>query len=366
MSDFNDGVDDYRGKNQMNGVAGNDASSSVVADNAGYSQNSQAYGQAYCQSAQNHDQPMQQQPQFVSPYGQSVQPQMNPQQMSQQQFGQPRMSQQPPYGQPPIGRSYRGATFAPRAGYVNGRFNPAYIEEQARKFYSTWNAKENISSIIVVVIVAINTFCITSFITGSRGIDFCSNASGMIRDILKYNNLQQVLFEILCYVEYMLAFVIILSFSQILRKRFFTVSGGGFVAVSVFLALFFNFHTFGTIGYDILVYFLKSAAIVIFFAFAEILQWLITKYQPVSNLKYMIVNFISVIIFCIANAIFDICINNWSNFEPSSISSLLLGEAVFFILAILMLVFVTCLLAWSLKVLKLAKFLNPEREMMHL
>ena len=60
MSDVNNGVDDYRGKNQMNGAS----------DSAGYSQNGQSYGQPYGQSygqsysqqygqsAQNHNQPV--------------------------------------------------------------------------------------------------------------------------------------------------------------------------------------------------------------------------------------------------------------------------------------------------------------------
>ena len=246
MSDFNDGVDDYQGKNQMNGVAGNNNSSSGASGNAGYSQNGQLYGQTYGQSysqpydqsAQHHDQQMRQQPQFASSYGQPVQPQMNPQQMGQQfaqpQFGrqpygqpvQPRMSQLPPYGQPPMGRPYGrppygGAPFAARSGYANGRFNSSYIEEQARKFSFRWNAKEIISAIIVVVIAAIFAYLFVRYC-----FSFSYLISQKLRSIFRSRYGSYDVEGFLRYSICMFPFAIILSFAQVLRKRFFTVASG--------------------------------------------------------------------------------------------------------------------------------------------
>ncbi|MFU0469743.1 hypothetical protein [Gardnerella vaginalis] len=381
MSDFNDGVDDYRGKNQMNGASGN----------AGYSQNGQAYGQQYGQSysqqygqsAQHHDQ-MQKQPQFASPYGQPVQQQMNQQQMgqsygrhaqpqmSQQQFGQkpygqpvqPRMSQQPPYGQPPIGRPYGSPAFADRAGYVNGRFNSSYIEEQARKFSFRWNAKEIISAIMIVVIAAIFAFVFTKY-----GIYFSSNISQTIESVVKYYDKFHILKNVIYYMQYMFPFTIVLSFAQVLRKRFFTLAGGLVVAVSVFLTLFFIFNIFGSSKfiYRIFGCLLQCATIIVFVIFVEIFQLVITKYKPENDLKYMLVNFISVIIFCIANILRAIYIISWLNlWGDSSILNLLLDIVESFIVAIPMLVILPYLVALLLKAVKFTKFLNPEREMMQL
>ena len=382
MSDANNGVDDYRVKNQMNGASGN----------AGYSQNGQAYGQQYGQSysqqygqsAQHHDQ-MQQQPQFASPYGQPVQQQMNQQQMGQpfgqQQFAQPsqyrqphgqsvqsRMSQLPPYGQPHMGRPYGrppygGAPFAARAGYANGRFNSSYIEEQARKFSFRWNAKEIISAIIVVVIAAIFASIIIRY-----GRDFYSNVSQIITSVFKYDDEYGVLPGILICVVYTFPLVIVVSFAQVLRKRFFTIAGGFVVAASVFLTLFFDLYTSETDNfiYGFLRCLLQCATIIVFFVFIEILQWAITKYKPENDLKYMLVNFISVIIFCIVNAIFDIYANGWSIFEASSMLKLLLDMVMFFIVLVPMLVILPCLVSLLSKAVKFTKFLNPEREMMQL
>ncbi|MFU0469476.1 hypothetical protein, partial [Gardnerella vaginalis] len=100
------------------------------------------------------------------------------------------------------------------------------------------------------------------------------------------------------------------------------------------------------------------------FVSVEILQWLITKYKPVSNLKYMLVNFISVIIFCIAHAI-----STWSIFGVYlhvSTLRLLLDIVEFTIVSIPMLVILPYLVALLLKAVKFTKFLNPERYMMQL
>ena len=389
MSDFNDGVDDYRSENQMNGVAGNNNSSSGASGNAGYSQNGQLYGQTYGQSysqpydqsAQHHDQQMRQQPQFASSYGQPVQPQMNPQQMGQQfaqpQFGrqpygqpvQPRMSQLPPYGQPPMGRPYGrppygGAPFAARSGYANGRFNSSYIEEQARKFSFRWNAKEIISAIMIVVIAAIFAFVFTKY-----GIYFSSNISQTIESVVKYYDKFHILKNVIYYMQYMFPFTIVLSFAQVLRKRFFTLAGGLVVAVSVFLTLFFIFNIFGSSKfiYRIFGCLLQCATIIVFVIFVEIFQLVITKYKPENDLKYMLVNFISVIIFCIANILRAIYIISWLNlWGDSSILNLLLDIVESFIVAIPMLVILPYLVALLLKAVKFTKFLNPEREMMQL
>ena len=344
MSDINNGVDDYRSENQMNGAYGN----------AGYSQNSQSYGQQYGQS-------------YSQPYGQPVQQQMNPQQMgqpfAQQPFAQPYPYRQP-YGQPPMGRPYGrppygSHAFATRAGYANGRFNSSYIERQARKFSFRWNAKEIISAIIVVVIAAIFAFVFTKY-----GVDFTFDISRIIKSVVKYRDEFDILENVIYYMQYMFPLAIVISFAQVLRKRFFTIAGGFVIAVSVFLTLFFKPYTFENSKW-ILGYLLQCATIVVFFAFAEILQWLITKYKPENDLKYMLVNLISVIIFCIANAvsIYYYWFNLW---EDPSILKLLLEIVEFFVVSISMLVILPCLVSLLLKAVKFTKFLNPEREMMHL
>ncbi len=365
MSDANNGIDDYRGENQMNGASGNATSSSGASAGNQYVMN---------QSSQ---------PQFSGqqyPYGQPVQQQMNQQQFGQKPYGQPvqsRMSQQPPYGQPPMGRPYGrppyggvpmgrpygGAPFAARAGYVNGRFNTSYIEEQARKFSFRWNAKEIISAIMIVVIAAIFAFVFTKY-----GIYFSSNISQTIESVVKYYDKFHILKNVIYYMQYMFPLAIVISFAQVLRKRFFTIAGGFVVAASVFLTLFFDLYTSETDNfiYGFLRCLLQCATIIVFFVFIEILQWAITKYKPVSNLRYMLVNFISVIIFCIVNAIFDIYANRWSIFEASSMLKLLLDMVLFFVLSTSMLVILPYLVALLLKAVKFTKFLNPEREMMQL
>ena len=389
MSDFNDGVDDYQGKNQMNGVAGNNNSSSGASGNAGYSQNGQLYGQTYGQSysqpydqsAQHHDQQMRQQPQFASSYGQPVQPQMNPQQMGQQfaqpQFGrqpygqpvQPRMSQLPPYGQPPMGRPYGrppygGAPFAARSGYANGRFNSSYIEEQARKFSFRWNAKEIISAIIVVVIAAIFAYLFVRYC-----FSFSYLISQKLRSIFRSRYGSYDVEGFLRYSICMFPFAIILSFAQVLRKRFFTVASGVLVFIIIIISIisccfsYYHNHYFTS---EELRYLIKNSLldyfpVVVFFVFVEILQLIITKYK-FENEKYILVNFISVIIFFIAHIASRMFISNFDWI----ISLQLLDIVEFFVVSISMLVILPYLVSLLLKAVKFTKFLNPEREMMHL
>ena len=382
MSDANNGIDDYRSKNQMNGTSGNNNSSSGASAGNQYVMNQssqhQFSGQQY-----PYGQPVQ--PQMGQSYGRHAQPQMSQPQFGKQQFAQqysysqpygqpvqPRMSQQPPYCQPPMGRpygrpQYGGAPFAARAGYVNGRFNPAYIEEQARKFSFRWNAKEIISAIIVVVVAAIFAFVFT--FSAEYGFDFSFNISQIIRSIVKYRDEFYILENVISYMQRMFPLVILLSFAQVLRKRFFTIAGGFVVATSAFLTLFFNRYTFGNSKfiYRIFGCLLQCATIIVFVIFVEIFQLVITKYKPENDLKYMLVNFISVIIFCIANILRAIYIISWLNlWGDSSILNLLLDIVESFIVAIPMLVILPYLVALLLKAVKFTKFLNPERYMMQL
>ena len=389
MSDFNDGVDDYQGKNQMNGVAGNNNSSSGASGNAGYSQNGQLYGQTYGQSysqpydqsAQHHDQQMRQQPQFASSYGQPVQPQMNPQQMGQQfaqqypyrqpygQSVQSRMSQQPPYGQPPMGRPYGrppygSHAFATRAGYANGRFNSSYIEEQARKFSFRWNAKEIISAIIVVVIAAIFAYLFVRYC-----FSFSYLISQKLRSIFRSRYGSYDVEGFLRYSICMFPFAIILSFAQVLRKRFFTVASGVLVFIIIIISIIsccFSYYPNHHFTSEELRYLIKNSLldyfpVVVFFVFVEILQLIITKYK-FENEKYILVNFISVIIFFIAHIASRMFISNFDWI----ISLQLLDIVEFFVVSISMLVILPYLVSLLLKAVKFTKFLNPEREMMHL
>ena len=416
MSDFNDGVDDYQGKNQMNGVAGNNNSSSGASGNAGYSQNSQEYGQSYSQPygqlAQNHDQQMRQQPQFVSPYGQPVQPQMNQQQMSQPQFAQqqfaqpypyrqpygqpvqPQMSQQPPYGQPPIGRpygrppyggvpmgrpygrpTYGGAPFAARAGYANGRFNTSYIEEQARKFSFRWNAKEIISAIIVVVVAAILAFVFNFY--HSEILDlFDSRLREVLSIDLFLDNRLLIYYIEKDIFSCIFPLAIMLSFAQVLRKRFFTVACGLVVFVTDFLAFatyyILNSSHLEHIYYVVLIYFKdlfwQRSSIVIFMILVELLQWVMTKYKATSFWKYILINFIAAVIGYIYYLVVTILgIHNAYLNLPDLFSEYFLIEAEgFFIVAIPVLIILPCIVSLLLKAVKFSKFLNPEREMMHL
>ncbi|MFU0468543.1 hypothetical protein [Gardnerella vaginalis] len=406
MSDFNDGVDDYQGKNQMNGVAGNNNSSSGASGNAGYSQNGQLYGQTYGQSysqpydqsAQHHDQQMRQQPQFASSYGQPVQPQMNPQQMGQQfgqqqfvqpQFAQPRMSQLPPYGQPPMGRPYGrpayggvpmgrpygGAPFAARAGYANGRFNSSYIERQARKFSFRWNAKEIISAIIVVVIAVIFAFVFNYYHS-----EISSFFDSRVQEVLSIDFFLENR-RLIWYIEddifsCIFPLAIMLSFAQVLRKRFFTIACG----LVVFVTDFLTFATYEILNsshlehIDIVVriyfrdFFWQRSSIVIFMILVELLQWVMTKYKAASFWKYILINFIAAVIGYIYYLVVTILgIHNAYLNLPDLFSEYFLIEAEgFFIVAIPVLIILPCLVSLLLKAVKFTKFLNPEREMMHL
>ncbi|MFU0570489.1 hypothetical protein ACMZ7D_03200 [Gardnerella vaginalis] len=392
MSDVNNGVDDYRSENQMNGASGN----------AGYSQNGQSYGQSY---SQHHDQ-MQQRPQFASPYGQPVQPQMNPQQMgqqfAQQPFGQPsqyrqpygqpvqpRMSQQPPYGQPPMGRPYGspayggvpmgrpygGAPFAARAGYANGRFNTSYIEQQARKFSFRWNAKEIISAIIVVVIAVIFAFVFNFY-----NFEISSFFDSRLQEVLSIDFFLDNM-RLINYIEKdifscIFPLAIMLSFAQVLRKRFFTVACGLVVFVTDFLTFatyyILNSSHLEHIYYVVLIYFKdlfwQRSSIVIFMILVELLQWVMTKYKATSFWKYILINFIAAVIGYIYYLVVTILgIHNAYLNLPDLFSEYFLIEAEgFFIVAIPVLIILPCLVSLLLKAVKFTKFLNPEREMMHL
>ena len=392
MNDVNNGVDDYRGKSQMNGDSGN----------AGYSQNGQSYdqlySQAYGQSAQYRNQPMQQ-PQSAQLYYQqyeqssmsqqyvqsSQQPDQQYAQQSNQQYtqqynqflvGQQSQYFQPQYSQSQYGGQYGGQyvggsftnqygayqagaaqAFGYQTGYANGMFNPAYIEEKASKFSFRWNAKEIISAIIVVAVVAILESLFIIY-----GIDLCINLCIKIKEVFKYNDEHQVLFGILAYAGWSFPLAIILGFAQVLRKRFFTAASGVFVFIIVAASMIYNYFKLYPITgnlYNSIIQSLVWLPIVIFFVSVEILQWVIVKYKPENNLKYMLVNFISVIIFCIANTLCDI-------FIGSSTLELLLDVAEFFVVAILLLAILPSLVALLLKAVKFTKFLNPEREMMQL
>ncbi|MFU0480837.1 hypothetical protein [Gardnerella vaginalis] len=407
MSDVNNGVDDYRGKNQMNGASGS----------AGYSQNGQSYGQPYGQSygqsysqqygqsAQNHNQPMQQQPQSAQLYYQqyeqssmsqqyvqsSQQPDQQYAQQSNQQYtqqynqfpvGQQSQYFQSQYSQLQYGGQYSGQyvggsftnqygayqagaaqAFGYQTGYANGMFNPAYIEEQARKFSFRWNAKEIISAIIVVAVVAILESLFIIY-----GIDLCVNLWINIKEVFKYNDEHQVLFGILAYAGWMFPLAIILSFAQVLRKRFFTAASGVFVFIIMTASMmycYFKLYPISGNSYNSIIQSLVWLPVVIFFVSVEILQWVIVKYKPENNLKYMLVNLISVIISCIANTLCDIYIIGWFTLGSSTFE-LLLDAAEFFVVSILLLVILPCLVALLLKAVKFTKFLNPEREMMYL
>ena len=361
MSDVNNGVDDYRSKNQMNGAYGNNNSSSGASGNAGYSQNGQSYSQQY---------------------GQPVQQQINPQQMGQPQFGQPYsyrqpygqsvqpcMSQQPPYGQPPMGRPYGrppygSHAFATRAGYANGRFNPAYIEEQARKFSFRWNAKEIISAIIVAAVAAIFAYLFVRYC-----FSFSYLISQKLRSIFRSRYGSYDVEGFLRYSICMFPFAIILSFAQVLRKRFFTVASGVLVFIIIIISIisccfsYYHNHHFTS---EELRYLIKNSLlnyfpVVVFFVFVEILQLVITKYK-FENEKYILVNFISVIIFFIAHIASRMFISNFD----LRISLQLLDIVEFFVVSISMLVILPYLVSLLLKAVKFTKFLNPEREMMRL
>ena len=101
--------------------------------------------------------------------------------------------------------------------------------------------------------------------------------------------------------------------------------------------------------------------VVVFFVFVEILQLIITKYK-FENEKYILVNFISVIIFFIAHIASRMFISNFDWI----ISLQLLDIVEFFVVSISMLVILPYLVSLLLKAVKFTKFLNPEREMMHL
>ena len=383
MSDANNGIDDYRSKNQMNGTSGNDTSSSGASAGNQYGMN-QSSQQQFSGQQYPYGQPVQQQ--MRQSYGRHAQPQMSQPQMSQPQFGQPRMNQ-PQFGrqsfgqpvhqqfaQPPIGRTYGrppygGAPFATRAGYEDYMLDPSDIETERRKLCIKWNNKEILSAIIAVVISSIFAFVITSFII-RYGFHFSFNISRMIKSVFKYDDQYNTFPATIIKAGYIFPFAIILSFAQVLRKKFFTAVSGIFVLSIMIIALIcycldYYVKNRGMEYYFVIELLMYYFCILIFLVFVEILQWAITKYKPENDLKYMLVNFLSVIIFYIADGI--CCYINGFYYYDSSLTSRLLSHSLsFFIAAISMLVILPYLVALLLKSVKFTKFLNPEREMMHL
>ena len=383
MSDFNDGVDDYRSENQMNGDSGNDNSSSGASAGNQYVMNQssqpQFSGQQY-----SYGQPVQ--PQMGQSYGRHAQPQMSQPQMSQPQMSQPqmrqpygqpvqpRMSQQPPFGQPPMGipygrPPYGGAPFAAQDVYEDYMLDPSDIETERRNLCIKWNNKEILSAIIAVVIASIFAFVITSFII-RYGFHFSFNISRMIKSVFKYDDQYNTFPATIIKAGYIFPFAIILSFAQVLRKKFFTAVSGIFVLSIMIIALIcycldYYVKNRGMEYYFVIELLMYYFCILIFLVFVEIFQWAITKYKPENDLKYMLVNFLSVIIFYIADGI--CCYINGFYYYDSSLTSRLLSHSLsFFIAAISMLVILPYLVALLLKAVKFTKFLNPERYMMQL
>ena len=413
MSDVNNGVDDYQSKNESN----------CAYNNADYSQNDQSYDQLYGQSygqaysqpdqqysqlSQQYAQPMQQ-PQsaqlYYQQYEQSsmsqqyVQPSKQPNQQPNQQYAQQYAQQsnqfpvgqqsqyfQPQYSQPQYSQSQYGGqygaqygnqyvggsftnqygayqagaaqAFGYQTGYANGRFNPAYIEEQARKFSSKWNSKEIISSIIVCILAGILAFVLSRYEFSVLYKTIWFIAKKLFRYSDKHYNLLGIAFN----AAYLLPLTLILGFAQVIRKRFFTVASGAFIFAIIFLIRIFfagEVINFSLIRDCLLV----SLPILIFVVFVEALQQSITRYRPKNGLNYMLINFASAIIFCIAEIIVEIIYNSISNSGPTNI---LTTAVEFLIPAVLLLVILPYLIALLLNAVKFAKFLNPEREMMNL
>ena len=416
MSDVNNGVDDYQSKDESNSAY----------NNADYSQNNQSYGQAYDQSydqsygqaysqpdqqysqpSQQYAQPMQQ-PQFAQLYQQyeqssisqqyakqpdqqsSQQPNQQYAQQSNQQYaqqynqfpvGQQSQYFQPQYSQSQYGGQYGGQygnqyvggsftnqygayqagaaqAFGYQTGYANGGFNPAYIEEQARKFSSKWNSKEIISSILVCILAGILAFVLFRYEFSVLYKTMWFIAKKLFRYHDKHYNLLGIAFN----ASYLLPLTLILGFAQVIRKRFFTVASGAFIFAIIFLIRIFfagEAINFSLIQDCLLV----SLPILIFVVFVEALQQAITRYRPKNGLNYMLINFASAIIFCIAEIIVEIIYNSISN---SGSMNILTTAVEFLIPAVLLLVILPYLIALLLNAVKFTKFLNPEREMMNL
>ena len=383
MSDANNGIDDYRSKNQMNGTSGNNNSSSGASAGNQYVMN-QSSQQQFSGQQYSYGQPVQ--PQMGQSYGRHAQPQMSQPQMSQPQMSQPRMrqpygqpvqprmSQQPPFGQPPMGipygrPPYGGAPFAAQDVYEDYMLDPSDIETERRKLCIKWNNKEILSAIIAVVIASIFAFVITSFII-RYGFHFSFNISRMIKSVFKYDDQYNTFPATIIKAGYIFPFAIILSFAQVLRKKFFTAVSGIFVLSIMIIALIcycldYYVKNRGMEYYFVIELLMYYFCILIFLVFVEIFQWAITKYKPENDLKYMLVNFLSVIIFYIADGI--CCYINGFYYYDSSLTSRLLSHSLsFFIAAISMLVILPYLVALLLKAVKFTKFLNPERYMMQL
>lgn len=397
MSDVNNGVDDYQSKNESNGAA----------DNTDYSQNNQSYGQAYDQSygqvysqpdqqysqpSQQYAQPMQQpqSAQLYQQYEQSsisqqyVQPNQQPNQQYAQQsnqfpIGQQSQYFQPQYSQPQYSQSQYGGqygaqygnqyvggsftnqygayqagaaqAFGYQTGYANGRFNPAYIEEQARKFSSKWNSKEIISSIIVCIFAAGLAFLF--------GYDVVGIVASLLSDSkgfgIKYYD-----YTTMCFVIIFIPLACVFAFSQVVRKRFFPAISGLVVFIGIFMGDFvrcFDYMLTANLADIIRYHMLPYVPEFIFMLSVEILMQSMTKYKPAAIKTYMLIGFISVIVFCIASYFANAFSVNWY---------VDFGVAASSFIAAVLLVFLSCAVASLLRKNDFAKKLNPEREMMNL
>ncbi|WP_246905791.1 hypothetical protein [Gardnerella vaginalis] len=397
MSDVNNGVDDYQSKNESNGAA----------DNTDYSQNNQSYGQAYDQSygqvysqpdqqysqpSQQYAQPMQQpqSAQLYQQYEQSsisqqyVQPNQQPNQQYAQQsnqfpIGQQSQYFQPQYSQPQYSQSQYGGqygaqygnqyvggsftnqygayqagaaqAFGYQTGYANGRFNPAYIEEQARKFSSKWNSKEIISSIIVCIFAAGLAFL------------FGYDVIGIVANLLHNSNgfgIKYYDYTTMCFVIIFIPLACVFAFSQVVRKKFFPAISGLVVFIGIFMGDFvrcFDYMLTANLADIIRYHMLPYVPEFIFMLSVEILMQSMTKYKPAAIKTYMLIGFISVIVFCIASYFANAFSVNWY---------VDFGVAASSFIAAVLLVFLSCAVASLLRKNDFAKKLNPEREMMNL
>lgn len=409
MSDVNNGVDDYQSKDELNSAY----------NNADYSQNNQSYGQAYDQSydqsygqaysqpdqqysqpSQQYAQPMQQ-PQSAQLYQQyeqssisqqyakqpdqqsSQQPNQQYAQQSNQQYVQQLnqfpVGQQPQYGQPQYSQSQYGGqyggqygnqyvggsftnqygayqagaaqAFGYQTGYANGGFNPAYIEEQARKFSSKWNSKEIISSILVCIFAAGLAFLF--------GYDVVGIVASLLSDSkgfgIKYYD-----YTTMCFVIIFIPLACVFAFSQVVRKKFFPAISGLVVFIGIFMGDFvrcFDYMLTANLADIIRYHMLPYVPEFIFMLSVEILMQSMTKYKPAAIKTYMLMGFISVIVFCIASYFANAFSVNWY---------VDFGVAASSFIAAVLLVFLSCAVASLLKKNDFAKKLNPEREMMNL
>lgn len=408
MSDVNNGVDDYQSKNESN----------CAYNNADYSQNDQSYDQLYGQSyGQAYSQPVQQDDQQIQQYSQPsqqyAQPMQQPQsaqlyqqyeqssisqqyaqQPNQQSSQQPNqqyaqqsnqfpVGQQPQYGQPQYSQSQYGGqyggqygnqygnqyvggsftnqygayqagaaqAFGYQTGYANGGFNPAYIEEQARKFSSKWNSKEIISSIIVCIFAAGLAFLF--------GYDVVGIVASLLSDSkgfgIKYYD-----YTTMCFVIIFIPLACVFAFSQVVRKKFFPAISGLVVFIGIFMGDFvrcFDYMLTANLADIIRYHMLPYVPEFIFMLSVEILMQSMTKYKPAAIKTYMLMGFISVIVFCIASYFANAFSVNWY---------VDFGVAASSFIAAVLLVFLSCAVASLLKKNDFAKKLNPEREMMNL